>query len=130
MKKLVALVVLLATSGAFAFQMGYLRVTGAVVCTLVCGGGEVIVDSGQLPVGDYAIGMWLSTNAANTNLRIEHRNAANNGDVKTFSLYIPTNSFNTIDPTLWTITEANQRIRVVLVGPLSIGTRISGALTW
>ena len=130
MKKKVAALLAVLAGTAGAFQMGYLRVTGSVTCALVCSGGEVIVDSGQLTKGDYAVGIWISTNAANTNVQIQHRNAANNGNVKAFDIYIPTNSFTPLPETLWTITEDNQRIRVVLGGPLTIGTKLSGVLTW
>lgn len=130
MKKKLALVLVALAASAGAFQMGYLRVTGSLTCTVLCNGGEVIVDSGQLTKGDYAVGIWVSTNATNTNVQIQHRNAANNGNVKAFDIFIPTNSFTPLPETLWTITEDNQRIRVVLVGPLSIGTKLSGVLTW
>lgn len=130
MKRLIVLFGLLIASAAIAELRGYLRTTGSVVCALLCGGGEIIVDSGPLVRGDYGMSIWLSTNSSSTQLQIQHRNAANNGNVKTFDIFLPTNSFVPLPDTLWAIGNDNERIRIVLVGPLNIGTRVSGALSW
>lgn len=130
MKKKLAFVLAVLASAAGAFQMGYLRMSGGIACTILCAGGEVIVDSGPLTSGDYALGVWLNTNATNTNVQIQHRNAANDQNVRTINVFIPANGSVSLPVALWAIPERNQRVRVVLVGPLTDGTRVSGVMTW
>lgn len=106
-------------TGDFAgvtWRSGDIFTNGVVVAPAA---NAIMADTGQLPAGDYDIGLMgvgKSDGTASLNLQVQHRNAANNADQVTWDhLYSSTNNGTVNFPYysfVYTL-ALNERIRVL-----------------
>ncbi len=81
--------------------------------------GTVLADTGQLPVGQYSVQVFLGASEGNT-FDFQWRDAPNTATLRNIRLHVPVEAFP-LFLTRFTVENADERLRVLNVGAGNVG---------
>ena len=88
--------------------------------------GTVLADTGQLPVGQYSVQVFLGAGEGNT-FDFQWRNAANAVTLRNIRLHVPVEAFPQL-LSRFTVANANERFRVLNVGAGTVGVAYNATI--